>query len=230
MIMYKNATQTIIKLSALCRRDILLAWRGTGAGLAIGFFFIAIMFLPFGIGADLHFLRALATGFIWVALMLAVLLSLEQMFQSDIEDGSFDQLLLGGVALEWVIIAKALAHWLGVILPLIVIAPLAGLLLNISPQALIFMLLVLLAGSPALSFLGIMGAALAAGIARSGLLAALLVMPLYVPILIFGNTGLARALNGQTFAYEIVILLLLGVASMCLSPLAPAAALRSRLK
>ena len=163
---------------ALMRQDIALAWRQNSAGLSISFFMIAVALIPFGLGPDLKLLRDIAPGLVWVALLLAVLLSLESIFQADLEDGSFDQYLLSDTPLEILMLAKGLAHWLGVVLPLVLAAPLAGLLLNIDTPSLLPACLLLLAGSPAMSFLGMMGSALAAGVSRSGLLAALTVMPL----------------------------------------------------
>lgn len=217
-------------LGALMKRDMVLAWRGQGAGLAVAFFFLAITLVPFGIGPDLQLLQKLSTGLVWVSLILAMLLSLENMFQADMEDGSFDQLMLGGVPLELICLVKALAHWLAIGVPLVAFAPLAGLLLNISPDDLLALGVTLLAGSPALSLLGMVGSALAVSVRRGGLLGALLVMPLYVPVLIFGSTAFARALDGELLSVELFILILFGLAAAFLSPLAGAAALRVSLR
>lgn len=218
---------------ALIRQDIALAWRQNSAGLSISFFMIAVALIPFGLGPDLKLLRDIAPGLVWVALLLAVLLSLESIFQADLEDGSFDQYLLSGTPLEILMLAKGLAHWVGVVLPLVLTAPLAGLLLNIDTPSLLPVCLILLAGSPAMSFLGMMGSALAAGVSRSGLLAALIVMPLYVPLLIFGSSALSQILKGAAtgdWINAVFLLLSIGGAALFFGPLVAAAGLRAFLK
>lgn len=218
---------------ALMRQDIVLAWRQNSAGLSISFFMIAVALIPFGLGPDLKLLRDIAPGLVWVALLLAVLLSLESIFQADLEDGSFDQYLLSDTPLEILMLAKGLAHWLGVVLPLVLAAPLAGLLLNIDTPSLLPVCLILLAGSPAMSFLGMMGSALAAGVSRSGLLAALMVMPLYVPVLIFGSSALSQILTGAAtdeWISAVFLLLSIGGAALFFGPLVAAAGLRAFLK
>ena len=218
---------------ALIRQDIALAWRQNSAGLSISFFMIAVALIPFGLGPDLKLLRDIAPGLVWVALLLAVLLSLEPIFQADLEDGSFDQYLLSDTPLEILMLAKGLAHWVGVVLPLVLTAPLAGLLLNIDTPSLLPVCLILLAGSPAMSFLGMMGSALAAGVSRSGLLAALMVMPLYVPVLIFGSSALSQILKGAAtgdWINAVFLLLSIGGAALFFGPLVAAAGLRAFLK
>lgn len=217
----------------LIRQDIALAWRQNSAGLSISFFMIAVALIPFGLGPDLKLLRDIAPGLVWVALLLAVLLSLESIFQADLEDGSFDQYLLSDTPLEILMLAKGLAHWLGVVLPLVLTAPLAGLLLNIDTPSLLPVCLILLAGSPAMSFLGMMGSALAAGVSRSGLLAALMVMPLYVPVLIFGSSALSQILTGAAtgdWINAVFLLLSIGGVALFFGPLVAAAGLRAFLK
>lgn len=218
---------------ALIRQDIALAWRQNSAGLSISFFMIAVALIPFGLGPDLKLLQDIAPGLVWVALLLAVLLSLESIFQADLEDGSFDQYLLSDTPLEILMLAKGLAHWLGVVLPLVLTAPLAGLLLNIDTPSLLPVCLILLAGSPAMSFLGMMGSALAAGVSRSGLLAALMVMPLYVPVLIFGSSALSQILTGAAtgdWINAVFLLLSIGGVALFFGPLVAAAGLRAFLK
>ena len=218
---------------ALIRQDIALAWRQNSAGLSMSFFMIAVAMIPFGLGPDLKLLRDIAPGLVWVALLLAVLLSLESIFQADLEDGSFDQYLLSDTPLEILMLAKGLAHWVGVVLPLVLTAPLAGLLLNIDTPSLLPVCLILLAGSPAMSFLGMMGSALAAGVSRSGLLAALMVMPLYVPVLIFGSSALSQILTGAAtgdWINAVFLLLSIGGVALFFGPLVAAAGLRAFLK
>lgn len=218
---------------ALMRQDVVMAWRENSAGLSISFFMIAVALIPFGLGPDLKLLRDIAPGLVWVALLLAVLLSLESIFQADLEDGSFDQYLLSDCPLEILLLAKGVAHWLGIVLPLVLTVPLAGLLLNIDTPSLIPVCLILFAGSPAMSFLGMMGSALASGVSRSGLLAALMVMPLYVPVLIFGSSALSQILNGadtDEWLNAVLLLLSIGGVALFFGPLVAAAALRAFLK
>ncbi|MGC6472392.1 MAG: heme exporter protein CcmB [Parvibaculales bacterium] len=219
----------IAAMRVLFLRDARLLVRGNSTGLTLAFFFVAVAFLPFGLGPDLALLQRLAPGLVWVGLCLSVLLSLEHLFQSDLEDGSFDQLMLGPLPLEIICLTKALAHWAAVVLPLVLMSPVAGLFLNISPADLGLLVVALLSGSLALSFLGMVGAALAASVMRSGFLAALLVMPLYVPVLIFGSAALVQGLSGQSMIVELALLALFGLAAMLLAPLAAAMALRVRL-
>lgn len=217
-------------LFSLLKRDMVLAWRGQDMALAIAFLFLAVTLIPFGVGADLKLLQKLSTGLVWVGLILALLLSLENMFQADFEDGSFDQFMLAQPPLELICLTKAVAHWLAIGLPLVLMAPLAGLLLNIAPENLPALAMTLLVGSPSLSFLGMVGSALAVSVRRGGLLGALLVMPLYVPVLIFGSAAFTRALEGEILTPELLILFLFGVASALLAPLAAASALRVGLR
>ncbi|PKP76836.1 MAG: heme exporter protein CcmB [Alphaproteobacteria bacterium HGW-Alphaproteobacteria-3] len=219
---------------ALLARDLRLAVRlGGGGGMAVFFFLVVISLLPFGIGPDRELLAKVAPGMLWVALLLAALLTLDRLFQADYEDGSLDLLTMGLLPLELIVVAKALGHWLTTGLPLVVAAPLLGLMLNLPGEAYPPLILAMLAGTPALSFLGAIGAALTVGVRRGGLLASLLVMPFYVPVLIFG-VGAADAATGG-FAGEAgrQSLLLLGavaLASLVLGPLGGAAALRANLR
>ncbi|MGC6512318.1 MAG: heme exporter protein CcmB [Parvibaculales bacterium] len=219
----------ISAMRILFLRDAGLFVRSNSTGLTLAFFFIAVAFLPFGLGPDLALLQKLAPGLVWVGLCLSVLLSLEHLFQSDLEDGSFDQLLLGPLPLEVICLTKALAHWVAVVLPLVFMSPVAGIFLNISPGDFGLLVMALLSGSLALSFLGMVGAALAASVVRSGFLAALVVMPLYVPVLIFGSAALVQGLAGRSMLIELTLLALFGLAAMLLAPLAAAMALRARL-
>ena len=211
-------------------RDVKLYWCSHHTGMTVIFFFMITTFLPFGLGADMLLLREIASSFIWIGLTMSVILSLEQIFQSDIEDGSFDQFMMSDYALEILVFVKALAHWVAVVLPLICVTPLIGLLLNYPLQNMVSMMFVLCVASPALSFLGIMGAAFVSMIERGGLLSALLVMPLYVPIFIFGHACLIRGVSDKIYGVEFVILLLMSLTSFCLSPVVTAAALRVGLR
>lgn len=214
---------------ALIRRDLLLSYRlGGGAGTAIGFFLVVVTLLPLGLGPDNALLGRIAPGAIWVALLLSVLLSVDRVFQSDYEDGSLELMALAPMSLELVVICKTAAHWLTTGLPLALSAPLFGLLLNLAPETMLPLVLSTVIGSPALSFIGTVGAALTVGIRRGGLLLSLLILPLYVPILIFGVSA-ATGLNAgpDLFTPSLMVLVALSLASLVLCPIAAAAAIRS---
>lgn len=217
------------RLTALIKRDLVLAYRlGGGAGTAIGFFLVVVTLLPLGLGPDSALLGRIAPGAIWIALLLSVLLSVDRIFQSDYEDGSLELMLMGPVPLELVVICKTLAHWLTTGLPLAIAAPAFGILLNIQTDAIGPLIASTLIGSPALSFLGTVGAAVTLGLRRGGLLLSLLILPLYVPVLIFGVSAVSGLNNSLEVATpSLLILAALSLATLVLCPLAAAAAIRS---
>ncbi|MCB1378772.1 MAG: heme exporter protein CcmB [Alphaproteobacteria bacterium] len=216
---------------ALIRRDLLLSIRqGGGAGTALGFFLTVVVLLPIGLGPDQVLLQKLAPGSLWIALLLSVLLSADRIFQQDYDDGSLDIMAMGPVPFELVALAKSVAHWLSTSLPLAVAAPILGFLLNLSPQAIAPLFLAMVLGSVTLSFLAAIGAAVTVGLRRGGLLVSLLVLPLYVPVLIFGVSASAADSAGPDMATpSLLILAAIALASLVLSPIAAAAALRSYL-
>lgn len=208
---------------ALFSRDVRLALRaGGGFGLALGFFVLVAILLPLGVGRDLVLLTRLAPGLIWLGAALASLLSLDHIFQADLEDGSVDQFFFSGTPLELLVLAKILAHWITSGLPLAIAAPLLGVLLNVEIATWPALVVSLLVGTLALSFVGAAAAALTAGLRRGGLLLSLLVLPLYVPILIFG----AAASTGGFGSPELLLLSGLTLGALVLGPVAGAAALR----
>jgi heme exporter protein B len=212
---------------AIVRRDLLIARRqGGGSLLAVGFFVIVAALFPFAIGADPMALRRVAPGVIWVAALLATLLSLDRLFQADFEDGSLDILALSPQPLFVTVLAKVLAHWLVVGLPLVIASPLLGVLLNLPPAAFPALLLAVLIGTPALSLIGAIGAALTAGIRRGGVLVPLLVLPLYIPTLIFGVAASGAESGGEA----LMLLGAVSLVSLVLAPVAAAAALRLALE
>lgn len=217
---------------ALIRRDLVLSLRqGGGAGTALGFFLSVVVLLPIGLGPDQALLQRLAPGLLWIALLLSVLLSADRIFQQDYEDGSLDIMAMGPVPFELVALAKAIAHWLSTSLPLAIVAPLLGFLINLEAAAILPLALAMGLGSIALSLLASIGAAVTVGLRRGGLLISVLVLPLYVPVLIFGVSASSGAAAGPDIATaSLLILLALALASLVLSPLAAAAALRSYLK
>ena len=214
-------------LAALVRRDILLALRqGGGAGTALGFFLTVVVLLPLGIGPDLALLQRVAPGALWIALLLSILLSAERIFQADYEDGSLELFTLGPVALELVVGAKAVAHWLVAGLPLALAAPLLGFLLNLAPGLVLPLALAMVTGSLALSLLASLGAAVTVGLRRGGLLISLIVLPLYVPVMVFG----VAASSGAEFAPPFMILAAIVLVSIVVVPFAAAAALRAHVR
>lgn len=213
---------------SLIGRDLLLARRQGGALVtALGFYLIIVSAIPLGLGPDLNLLSRIAPGVLWVALLLSSLLSADRMFHEDHEDGSLEVIVLGPLPLEIVAFAKALAHWLSVGVPLLLLAPLLALMLNMEARAYGPLMLTLLAGTPAVSFLSGIGAALTLGMRRGGLLAPLIILPLFVPILIFGVSAIEAVVTGPgSFGAPFSILCALTLASCVLAPLATAAALR----
>ena len=165
---------------------------GGGALIGVLFFLIVVTLMPFAIGPDLALLARIGPAILWLGALLASLLALDRLFAADHEDGSLDLILMARVPLELAVAAKALAHWLTTGLPLVIAAPLLGLLLNLDPQATGAVALTLLVGTPALTFIGLIGAALTVALRRGGLLLAVLVLPLTIPVLIFGVVGLER--------------------------------------
>ena len=216
----------------LVRRDLRVAWTEGGTiGVALGFYVVVVTLLPLGIGPDLALLSRIAPGIVWVALLLAALLSLGRMFETDWEDGSLEVLATGPLPLEAVAAAKSLAHWLTTGVPLTVLAPLLGLLLNLQSEAYGTLMLSMLIGTPGISFLGAIGAALTMRARRGGLLLALLMLPLFVPTLIFGIEATRGAsMASETQLPSLLILGAISLASLVLAPLAAAAALRFQLQ
>lgn len=222
----------IAAFATLVRRDLALALREGGAvGTALGFYLIVVTMLPLGLGPDLNLLGRIAPGMLWIALLLAALLSLSRIFESDYEDGSLDALAAGPLPLEAVAAAKALAHWISTGIPLTLLAPLLGLLLNLDIHAYGPLVATMLVGTPAISFLGAAGAALTLKARRGGLLVALLVLPLYIPTLIFGISALSAAQLGTGgFQPAFLILAAITLGALVAGPIAAAAALRLQLQ
>jgi heme exporter protein B len=218
----------------LLKRDILLAAREGGAlGTALGFYLIVIALMPLGLGPDLNLLARIAAGVLWIALLLAALLSLPRIFEADHDDGSLEVMAMGPLPLEAVAAAKSLAHWITTGIPLALLAPVLGILLNLDLATYPTLIATMLVGTPAISFLGAIGAALTLRTRRGGLLLALLVLPLYIPTLIFGISAISAAKMGPSGAGSEAAFLILGaisLASVVLGPLAAAAALKVQLQ
>ena len=216
---------------ALLVRDLRLAIRaGGGFGLALAFFLIVVVLVPFGVGPEREVLARIAPGVLWVGALLACLLSLDRLFATDQEDGSLDLLATAPLPLEAVIYAKAAAHWLTTGLPLTLAAPVLGILLNLPGPAYLTLVLTLFLGTPALSMIGAFGAALTVGLKRGGLLLSILVLPLYVPTLIFGADAVRRATEGQAATTPILFVALITLGTLAVLPFPAAAALRVNLR
>ena len=219
-------------LSALLVRDMRLAVRiGGGALMGVLFFLVVAAMVPFALGPDLALLKRIGPAILWLAALLASLLALDRLFAADHEDGSLDLILMGRAPLELVVAIKGVAHWLTTGLPLVVAAPFLGFLLNLDPTATGAVALTLLVGTPALTFIGLIGAALTVALRRGGLLIAVLVLPLTVPVLIFGVAASNAAIVGPVpFGVPFTILCALTLMSAVIGPFAAAAALRHGLE
>jgi heme exporter protein B len=217
---------------ALLRREITLALRSGGTlGTVLGFYLVIVALMPLGLGPDLALLSRIAPGILWIGLMLAALLSLPRMLEADAEDGSLEVLATGALPLEAIAATKALAHWLTTALPLCVIALPLGLMLNLDLAAYPALAVSLLTGTPAISFIGSIGAALTMRARAGGLLIALLILPLYVPTLIFGISTMAAVITPPgSFGASLAILAAISLAAVALSPFAAAAALRAQMQ
>jgi heme exporter protein B len=212
-------------------RDLRLALRQRAdAGMVVLFFVLTASLFPFGIGPEPNLLARIAPGVIWVTALLAVLLSLERLFLADYEDGALELLALSPLALELTVLAKALAHWLTTGLPLVLAAPLLALLYNMDPAGLPVLILAMALGTPSLSLIGAIGAALSLGARRGGVLIPLLVLPLNVPVLIFGVGAIDAALAGLGARPHLLFLGALFLVALVTAPLAAAAALRQALE
>jgi heme exporter protein B len=209
------------------KRDLLLAFRRRSDVATTLFFFLIVSSLfPLGIGPEPAVLSSIAPGVLWVAALLAGMLSLTRLFAADFTDGSLEQMLLAPQPLTLLVTAKVLAHWLVCGLPVVLLAPLIGLQYALPSDALLVLIISLLLGTPALSLIGAIGAALTLGVRGSGLLVALLVLPLYIPVLIFGAGAVAASQHGMSAQAHLSLLAACSLLALVLAPLATAAALR----
>ena len=216
---------------AILKRDLHLATRqGMDNMMVVMFFVIAVVLFPFGVGPEPNILARIAAGVIWVAALLASMLSLERLFQTDFEDGSLELLSLSPITLEVAVLANVAAHWLTTGLPLIIAAPLLAVLLNMNTEGFPMLILALLLGTPSLSLIGAVGAALILGSRRGGVLLALLILPLYIPVLIFGVSAIDAVIGGFEANAQLLILgaFLMGALALC--PWAAAAGVRQAIE
>ncbi len=212
---------------AVIRRDLVLALRRRSEiANPLLFFILVITLFPLGIGAQPHLLQAIAPGIIWVSALLAAMLSLDSLFRSDFDDGSLEQMLLSPHPTSVLVLAKIVAHWLVTGLPLLIVAPLLAVFLGMPNHALGILLLTLLLGTPVLSLIGAIGVALTVGLRRGGMILSLLVLPLYVPVLIFAGNAVQMASGGLPVDAQINILISILLMALVLAPLPAAAALK----
>lgn len=208
-------------------RDLRLALRQSADSLTVvAFFAIATVLFPFGIGPEANVLARIAGGVVWVTALLAALLSLDRVFTVDFEDGTLDQLVLSGDSLTLVVLAKVAAHWLTTGVPLIIVSPLLAVTLQLPAEGYWPLVLALALGTPTVSLVGALGAALVLGTRRGGVLLSLLVLPLYIPVLIFGTAAVEASITGVSAAPMLMVLGGLSILALTLSPWATAAALR----
>ncbi len=216
---------------ALLTRDLRLALRaGGGFGLGLAFFLILAVLVPLGVGPETQTLARIAPGILWVGALLACLLSLDRIFALDFEDGSLDLLATAPVPLEAVVSIKALAHWITTGLPLVLVSPVLGLLLFLPGESYGWLIVSLLVGTPALSVIGTFGAALTVGLKRGGLLLSLLVLPMYVPTLVFGAEVVSRGAQGLSIGTPLALLAGITAGAVALLPFASALVLRINLR
>lgn len=213
--------------AAVLRRDLRLALRRAGDTVsAAAFFAVAVTLFPLGIGPDAETLARIAPGVLWIAALLAAMLSLDRLFAADHDDGGLDQLLLAPAPLEALVLAKCLAHWLAAGVPLVVLSPVLAAVMNLGLAGTAALVCALALGTPVLSLVGAVGAALTVGVRRGGALVPLLVLPLAVPVLIFGSAAVERAVSGAGAGAPLMVLGALLLAALALAPWAAAAALR----
>lgn len=219
------------RFAALIRRDIALALRQRNdAVTVVAFFVLAAILFPFGVGPEPNVLARISAGVIWVTALLAAMLSLDRLYAADFEDGSLELLVLLPLPVELLVLAKTLAHWLTTGLPLIAAAPLLALFLNMPGDGLVTLLLAMLLGTPSLSLIGGVGAALTLGARRGGVLLSLLVLPLFIPVLILGTAAVDAALTGLPVRTHLLLLGAILAGALALSPFAAAAAVRQAVR
>lgn len=215
---------------AIVRQTITVSFR-SGGGPLVGliFFLSVVIVVPFGVGPDLNLLARIGPAIIWIGALLSTLLGLDRLFQDDRDDGSLDQMQMAGLPLEFVVLAKAAGHWIATGLPLVIAAPVFGLLLNLSTAAMGVLVLTLLVGTPALTLIGVIGGALMVAIRRGGMLVAVLVLPFAIPVLIFGVLAVSAIVVGPADSFGLPFMLLCATTllAVVVGPVAGAGAIRA---
>lgn len=226
-----SAPSTLSMFRWIVARDLTLAWRRRADVLSTLFFFVIVASLfPLGIGPETRLLRSIAPGVLWVAALLASMLSLGRVFANDYQDGTLEQMLLTPQPVYLVVLGKILAQWLVAEVPLVLVAPLIGVQFDLAPEALRILFVSLLIGTPILSLIGSIGAALTLGLRGGGVLIALLVLPLYIPVLIFGAGAVDASISGMSPQANLYLLAAFLVVSLVFAPWATSAALRISLE
>jgi heme exporter protein B len=214
-------------IAGTVRRELLLAVRSPGEVInPLMFFVIAVTLFPLGGGVESNFLSSIASGVIWVTALLAIMFSMDSLFRADYEDGSLEQLLMSPQPLYFLLLAKVFSHWLVACLPIIILAPVFADMLAMPDAGKLPLMLGLLVGTPVLCLLGAIGMALTVGLSRSGLLLAVLILPLYIPVLVFGTGMVEAAMGSLPYSGLLALLGAILIVTICLSPLAIGAALR----
>ncbi|WP_070963566.1 heme exporter protein CcmB [Vibrio sonorensis] len=217
----------IATMNSIIRRELLIAFRRQADIFnPLWFFIIVITLFPLSIGPEPNLLARISAGIVWVAALLSALLSLERLFRDDFQDGALEQMMLMPVPLSVVVISKVAAHWILTGLPLILISPLLAILLSLSFDSWLAIVLTLIIGTPTLSFLGAIGVALTVGLQKGGVLLSLLILPLYIPILIFATSAIDAASLGMAYNGQLAVLGAMLAGAMTLTPVAISAALR----
>ena len=212
---------------AIIRRDLRLALRqGSDSLMVVMFFVLTVVLFPFGVGPETGVLERIAAGVLWVTALLASMLSLDRLFQADYEDGSLDLITLSPVPLSLLVMGKVAAHWLTTGLPLLLAAPLLAVLLHLNQDGFLILIVAMLLGTPTLSLIGAVGAALVLGARRGGVLLSLLVLPLYIPVLVFGVSAVDAAVMGFEVRAQLLVLSAMLLSALALCPWAAASALR----
>ncbi|HEY2973493.1 MAG TPA: heme exporter protein CcmB [Pyrinomonadaceae bacterium] len=226
-----SAPSTLLMFRWIVARDLTLAWRRRADVLSTLFFFVIVVSLfPLGIGPETELLRSIAPGVVWVAALLASMLSLGRVFANDYQDGTLEQMLLTPQPLYLVVLGKVLAQWLVSEVPLVLIAPLIGVQFDLATDALRILFVSLLIGTPILSLIGSIGAALTLGLRGGGVLIALLILPLYIPVLIFGAGAVDASISGMSPQANLYLLAAFLLVSLVFAPWATSAALRISLE
>ena len=215
----------------IVRRELRMAFRnGTDSWVVVMFFMIVVILFPLGVGPEPDILNKISSGVIWVAALLSAMLSMDRLFHVDYDDGSLELLVLHPQPLEFIVLAKVLAHWLTTGLPLIIISPLLAIFLNMDISSYFVLIVTLFLGTPTLSLIGSIGAALILGARRSGALLSLIILPLFIPVLIFGVSAVEASILGVSSKPQLLILGGLFLLSSALCPIASAASLRQAIE
>jgi heme exporter protein B len=218
-------------VGAIITVELRLAWRrGADSLMVVAFFVLAAVLFAFAMGGDPALLTRIAPGLIWVTALLASMLALERLFTVDFEDGSLDALMLAETPLELIVLAKSAAHWIATGVPVIIAAPVLAVILNMPVHGFLWLIAALALGTPTLALIGAIGAALTLGARRGGVLVSLLVLPLYIPVLIFGVAAVEAALGGFNATPRLMALGGFLLAALALAPFAAAAALRQAVR